>query len=144
MQTEGEAYWPNYDGRDSSGDEICRDGIFRSLGLWPTTPGTVRIMYTAGYTVEELHGQDAIIDARPIVDAVIEEATRRAKKVFIQRKQTGVGFAAGSITSERLGDYSYTVDAASSAQLFGGTFDLMPASKEALGSFVNWGWGLGG
>ena len=38
LRTEGTDYWANYDGTDSSGNKLCRDGILRSQGTWPETP----------------------------------------------------------------------------------------------------------
>jgi hypothetical protein len=48
------------------------------------------------------------------------------------------------MTSENLGDYSYSVDASSISKLFGSATDLTTESKEKLSSFVNWGYALGG
>jgi len=39
-KTEGADFWPNYDTYDSEGAGICRDGIIRSSGAWPTSPGS--------------------------------------------------------------------------------------------------------
>ncbi len=142
LKVEGTDYWPNNDGFDSSDANICRDGIIRSGGLWPTTPGTVKIVYVAGYTAAELHGQDNIVDAMPILDAVIDEAVRRTKKAFLNMKKTGAGWTAGPFTSETLGDYRYQIDSTLSARLFGSSFDITSESKEKISSFVNFGWAL--
>ncbi len=143
LKTEGTDFWPNYDMLDGDGDKVCSDGILRSFGRWPTEAGSVKIVYVAGYTAAELHGQDASIDASPIMDAVIEEAVRRAKKVFVSKKQTA-GWVAGQLSGERLGDYSYTVDGASLNRQFSSMSDLVSSSKEKLAEFVNWGYSLGG
>ena len=143
LQIEGENFWANYDGQDSEGDSICRDGIIRSYGRWPTTPGTVKLEYVAGYTAAELHGQDAVIDASPIVSVTIDEAVRMARKAFINRK-SGAGWLAGPLQSEKLGDYSYTVGSAALDKMFGGTHDLMPESKIALGPYMPVGWMIAG
>lgn len=140
VQVEGEEWWPNYDGADSGGNRICRDGVLRSLGTWPTTPGTVRVVYTAGYTAAELHGQDTVVDASPIMGAVIDEAARRVKKAMVWAKSSVGGFHAGPFTSEKLGDYSYTIDASLASKMFGGLWDLMPETTQQLETFVNWGW----
>lgn len=142
LKVEGTDFWPNYDGQDGDGNGICRDGIVRSAGAWPTMPGTVKIKYVGGYTSAELHGECSIVDASPIADAVVGEAVRRAKRAFIEAKRSGVGFAAGPITSEKLGDYSYVANAAALNRLFGGTTDVLPESAEKLESFCNWGWSL--
>ena len=143
LKVEGSDFWPNYDGHDSSGNALCRDGLMRSIGRWPTSPGSVRIVYTAGYTPEELRGQDASVDASPIWDAVLEEAVRRTRKAFIEMKQ-GTGWMAGPLTSEKLGDYAYTISTPAANQLFGGLWDLLPESREKLSEFINMGWALGG
>ena len=105
LKVEGTDFWPNYDGEDSDGNSICRDGIIRSYGGWPTTPGTVKLEYTAGYTAAELHGQDSVIDASPIVSVTIDEAVRMVRKAFLNRK-SGAGWLAGPLQSEKLGDLS--------------------------------------
>ncbi len=140
LKTEGTDFWPNYDGQDSEGNGICRDGIIRSFGQWPTTAGSVKIVYTAGYSPEELHGQDSIVDASPIMDAVLTEAVRRAQKVLMQRKRAGAGWTPGPITSETLGDYSYSVDGSALNRMFGGLWDLLPESITKLSDFENYGW----
>lgn len=141
LKAEGVDFWPNYDAVASDGNPICMDGVFRSVGSWPTEPGSVRVIYTAGYTPEELHGQDDVIDASPIAAAVLDEAVRRTRKAFISMKQA-TGWAAGTITGERLGDYSYTVDAATAQKMFGGMTDLLPETMSMLEDFVNYGWML--
>ncbi len=141
-QTEGTDFWPNYDAVDSQGNEICLDGIIRSFGAWPITPGSVKIVYTAGYTDEEFHGNESVIDATPILGAVISEATRKAKRIFVGMKSARIGFAAGPIVSERLGDYNYTVDGTTAKALFGSNWDLMPETQAMLEDFINMGWVL--
>jgi len=141
-KTEGTDFWPNYDALDSDGSQICRDGILRSMGAWPTNPGTVRITYTAGYTDEEFRGSEIVVDAVPIWEAVVAEAVRKAKSVFVNMMSARGGWAAGPRTTERLGDYGYSIDAALAARLFGGSWDLMPESKEKLSEYRNFGIGM--
>jgi hypothetical protein len=137
-------YWPNNDTIDDDGNDVCLDGVIKSHGLWPLQPGTIRVQYTAGYLSDELHGQGTILNARPILDAMINETIRRAKKAFLNRQQTTGGWTPGSIISERLGDYNYTVGGSSSAvdAAYGGAADLLPESVQMLADFVNWGWRL--
>lgn len=137
-KVEGEDYWPNYDKTDSDGDRVCSDGVVMSVGAWPNSPGTIQITYYAGYTQEELHGQDTSIDASPIQEAVLYEAVRRVRRHYSLRKSTRTGFVAGAITSESLGDYSYSADGASAAQLDRGG-SLTPETKEKLSPFLNYG-----
>ena len=145
LKVEGVDFWPNYDSVDSDDNRMCRDGIIRSFGAWPTTPGSVRIIYTAGYTAEELHGQDSVVDAAPIVDAVIDETVRRVKKTYALMKQTS-GWVPGQIKSERLGDYAYTLGdgggGGAAASLTGSTMDLMPETKEKLQEYTLYGFAM--
>lgn len=136
-KTEGSDFWANYDMLDSSGAKLCRDGILRSEGTWPTTAGSVKVVYTAGYSLKEIHGQDSVVDASPIMEVVIDEAVRRAKKVLAMMKST-TGWAAGAKTSESLGEYSYSVDGGSLTQLTSGG-SLTPSNLSRLAEFVNWG-----
>lgn len=143
-KTEGTDFWANYDGVDSSGYRICRDGILRSHGLWPTEPGSVKIVYSAGYTAAELQGQDSVVDASPIWDACLEECIQRCKKALVNKKSSTLGYLAGPLTSERLGDYSYKVSDEIALKLFGiKAYDLLPESIEKLeDGFVNYGYSL--
>jgi len=140
-RTEGEDFWPNYDLLDSSGNKMCRDGLLRSIGLWPLTAGTVKVEYTAGYTAEELQGADDVIDASPIWEAVLEEAKRRVEQVMV-RKKSSVGWTAGPKSSERLGDYSYSIDSSLAKALYGSSAGLTDQSMMLLEPFVNKGWEL--
>lgn len=138
-ETEGTDFWPNYDGVDDDGNSICRDGIIRSEGRWPTVPGCVRIIYIAGYTDDELHGRGTLIDASPIWSAVLSEACRRMREAFVWKKKTGVGFLAGPVVAESLGDYSYKLDTTLAARMFGNEWDLTAETMQSLDSFTNWG-----
>lgn len=142
LKTEGTDFWPNYDGEDAAGVKFCRDGILRSEGLWPANPGSVKVTYTAGYTQDELRGVDPILDASPIWEAVIDESVRRFIKAK-QRMKRRAGWT-GPLTSERLGDYSYSADASMLAALVGGGYDLLSETEAKLESFVNYGAALAG
>lgn len=144
QKTEGTDFWPVYDGQDDAGNALCRSGILRSIGQWPTTPGTVKIVYTAGYTADEFRGQDTLVDAVPVWEVALDEAVRRVKQALVRKKNALAGHLAGLITSERLGDYSYSLDATVARQLFGGEYDLQPSSREKLDDFVNLGYVLSG
>jgi len=110
QKVEGTDFWAQYDSLDSSGNKICSDGILRSYGRWPSEPGAVKVVYTAGYTAAELEGQDLIVDASPIMDAIVEESLRRAKKVLVLwKKNSRTGHNAGVLTSEGLGEYNYSL-----------------------------------
>ena len=139
VKAQGVDFWPQYDSKDSAGLGVCRDGIIRSLGRWPTEPGSVKVTYTAGYTSEEIEGQDDVIDASAIMEVIVDEALRRAKKVLtVWKKNAMTGHNAGAITSENLGDYSYSLSSGLLDKLLGGG-SLTGESEEKLSSFVHWG-----
>lgn len=140
-KTEGTDFWANYDMLDSDSARVCHDGILRSVGAWPTVPGSVKVVYTAGYSADELAGDDEVIDASPIWDAVLTEAVRRAT-VRIARKSGKVGVLAGVLKSERLGDYQYQLDASALAMEASGKWDLLPETMQKLSDFVNYGWSI--
>jgi len=139
-KVEGTDFWPNYTMFDSASAGVCFDGILRSVGLWPVVAGTVRVTYTAGYSQAELHGQDMLIDAAPIGEAIVRTAVRNVRRMFAAKKHTQ-GWIAGTITGERLGDYNYTVDPYSAKSLLDGAA-LTSDIKELLNDFVNYGWQL--
>ena len=140
--TEGTDFWPNYTLVDSLSAKVCKDGIIRSEGRWPTRAGSVKIVYTAGYTSGELAGTDSVIDASPIVEAALDEAQRRFLKIQSRKKKTLSGFA-GPLTSESLGEYSYSVDSSVRQSIIGGG-DLSGENKERLQEFVNLGYAISG
>ena len=140
-KVEGSDFWPNYDGVDGGGNSICRDGIIRISGAWPVSPGSVKIVYVAGYTDAELHGQGGLVDASPIVGVIISEAARRVRSTYLQAKTT-TGFTPGPVVSEKLGDYSYRTGGVMADRLFGGLWNLLPESIELLESYVHWGQGI--
>jgi len=141
VREEGTEFWPNYDSQDSNGIRICKDGIIRSIGRWPSVAQSVKIVYVAGYTTSELHGQDTLIDASPILDAVLDEASRRFLKAHTRFKKSKAGFT-GPFKSESLGDYKYVLDSDILARLVGGSFDILPETREKLRDFVNYSMGV--
>ena len=148
IQIEGEDFWANYDQFDGSGNKVCSDGLLRSMGLWPQTAGTVRVIYTAGYTDVELRGQDEpdddgndTLDASPIWAAILEETKRRVEQVMV-RKKSSSGWTAGPKSSESLGDYSYSIDTSSTKALYGSSVEIMDESKMLLQPFIHMGWDI--
>ncbi len=136
-RTEGSDFWPNFDRVDSAGASVCTDGIIRSVGQWPTTPGSVKIVSVAGYTEAEFAGEVEILDASQIREAVLVEAVRRAQRAFVRAKQA-TGFKAGPFQSESLGDYSYSV--AVDKNMSYGVGVISAEAVEMLQEFVNWGY----
>lgn len=139
VKTEGVDFWPQYDLEDSDGYKVCLDGIIKSMGRWPTEPGSVKVVYTAGYTAAELAGTDTVLNAASISEVVVDEALRRAKKTLtLWKKNAQIGHSAGVITSESLGDYSYSLSTTLTDKMLG-SGALSSESKEKLQEFVNWG-----
>lgn len=144
-KTEGVDFWPNYDGLDDDGLSVCRDGIIRSIGQWPSEPGSIKITYAAGYSSDELLGTSALVQAGQIGDAALIEALRRVKRsLVLWKKDASAGHLAGAITSEHLGDYSYSVSPGSAESSFGLGMALCSEAAEALEDFRNLGWILAG
>lgn len=161
LKAEGDDFWARYDGQDDDGELICRDGILLTSGSWPTNPGSVKITYTAGYSAAEFAGTGLLVDAVPIYEAIVFEAARKAKQAFLLSQNSGgsgggsgTGWTAGTIQSEKLGDYSYTLSSSSggsssgggagSGGLYDGAVDLASESMERLADYVNVGWSLVG
>lgn len=138
--TEGVDFWPNYEVRDASGTtKLCLDGIIMSEGRWPNIPGSIKITYLAGYNNAELHGEDdTIVDANPILTAVIDETVARVQKIYSRMKKTR-GWALGPLASESLGDYSYSQDMSALQTLINNKGGLMADTMDRLQEFVNWG-----
>lgn len=134
VKVEGVDFWPNYDRVDSGSKKVCSDGIIRSEGLWPAVAGSVKIEYIAGYSDSELHGADAVIDASQIWESVLDETQRRSLKMFYRAKRAGSGFS-GPLSSERLGDYQYTIDTTSLRQMASAA-DVAAENVERLSGFA--------
>jgi len=138
-KVEGVDFWPNYNAIDANGYSVCMDGLVRSEGRWPTTAGAVKIVYMAGYTQDEFRGNGGNIDAYPIYEAVVDESVRRVKKILTRAFRYGAGLGVGPLTSENLGDYSYSADTATLQKLVGTDADLLQETQIKLQEFVNWG-----
>lgn len=141
LKVEGVDFWPNYDMLDSASGKVCRDGIIRSEGAWPDIPGSVKIVYVAGYTEAELRGQDSVIDASPINEAVKDETQRRIMKVYSRIKNSKLGFV-GALASESLGSYSYSTNSAVFQGLIDGTRDILPETVHKLQDYVRYDLGV--
>lgn len=137
VQTEGTDFWPNYDLLDSGSRKVCNDGIIRSHGRWPSTAGSVKVIYVSGYTITELTGIDTKIDASPIREAAIEEALRYFHQSWTKRKGR-TGWGVGPLTGEDLGDYSYTADAFLTRQMHS-TGKVSARGYSLLEPFINFG-----
>lgn len=143
-ETHGETFWPQYDMQDSAAAAVCRDGLIRGIGSFPRSPGSVKVTYVAGYTAAEMRGDDVTIDASPIWETCVRAAVRRSQRVLSTKKSERIGFVAGALSSEKMGDYSYKLDTGTTAQLFSGSWEFLPEDWERLSDYVNWGVALAG
>ena len=114
---------------------LCKSGIiYRRSGSWSDRARTIKVVYVAGYTMNEFQGMTEI-DASPIQYAVLETAVYMFKRLAVNQKKSGPGFTAGPLLSEKLGDYMYRLSeqAAGSIEtmgLFAG--DLPPESARLM------------
>lgn len=141
-KTVGDEVYPQNDGYDDDGNPVCSSGLIVAEFGWPSAPGTVKIVYDAGYTDAELHGQSNQYNAGAILSAVMETATQRLhQKIRYQRKtRTGI-FTPGEVLSESMGSYSYTVSGGSGASdaITGMRLAIPDSAIESLSGFVNFG-----
>lgn len=124
---EGTDFFPDY---DQSG--LCHSGIlWRVNTMWRSRPGSIQVTYTAGYTQAELRGDvdDWQLDASDIRLATIKTIVDTFNETINQ--QSGQGGSAGVLKSERLGDYSYTMDTSGS----GVTVEIPADAKLMLNRF---------
>lgn len=113
--TSGSDYWVQWDHA-----KLCRTGLLRSNG-WPIEPGTVKVVYRAGYSPTEFSGyatadateSDGTITCKSVNAASIKRAVmclvgRAFNSAQAYMKKTGVGWSPGLFGSESLGAYSYS------------------------------------
>lgn len=132
--TAGEDYYLELDE-----EGLCRTGCLIAATGWPVTPGSIKVTYTAGYSDEEFTGRaDSGINAAAIAEAILL-TTIHAFRAYKAQQKGRAGFVAGAITSERLGDYSYTADGASAAAMSALAVNVPPAALEKLETFINYG-----
>jgi hypothetical protein len=124
--------------------------VFAFAG-WPVQPGSVLVKYTAGYTKRELAGQAIKTENDPETSragsginasAIKEAAELTLVKAFRQRKLLAKGpngFTAGPITSERLGDYSYSVEGSIARDLASMKVSLPSEAAQKLDAYLHYG-----
>jgi len=144
----GSDYWLELDedGRSSSGCVV-------SAGGWQAEPGSLRVEYRAGYSPTEFAGRavssevdgDGVIttagvNASPIARAVMLTVGKAFHTEVSLRKRAGLlGPVAGALTSEKLGDYAYTIDGVSAARIAGMMVALPGEAVDLLEEFVHYG-----
>lgn len=114
-------------------------GILLAERGWPQIPGSIKVTYTAGYSADEFSGRDTTnyIDASPIKSAVLETFLVSWHRTYATRKKSGVGFVPGPITSERMGDYSWSGGGQTAAMLGGMVLDVPPSAYNRLEPFIH-------
>jgi hypothetical protein len=134
--------WTSQDAT-SGGLRLSNSAMLIRLGsLWYSEPGCVRVVYDAGYEVDEFLGYGGAGTERA---AVIQSATLRycsmAFTNFINQRGTtnaiGLTLPAGSLTSEKFQDYSYTIDAGSAASRSGFRYEIPPEVRAMLAECVD-------
>ena len=134
--TEGEDFFPEYEQ-----DGLCRSGLLLSHGSWPAEPGSVKVVYVAGYTKNELNGtlEDAadLEDASGIKGAIITGMLVSFQKWNAWKKNSRAGVG-GPFQSEKAQDYSYTISPTLVSQL--SMIATLPSeSEDQLADFRHYG-----
>ena len=128
---------------EQDSDAFSLSGNLIAATGWPVTPGSIKVDYTAGYTADEFTGRASSgINAAGLHDAIMMTTVAAFKQYKAQQSQTRVGFVPGPVVSERLGDYSYTLEQ-SSAAMFGQLKISIPAAAiDKLSGFLHYGLSL--
>jgi hypothetical protein len=146
LYTNGDDYWADWEQTN-----VCNSGQLHAYGSWPSDPGTVQVVYRAGYSVAEFAGNvtadvtaddgtitTAGVDASGVAMAVQTTVVARFLRAMSLKKKSRIGFTSAPLLSERAQDYSYTVD---KSGLGGGDVagGLSDDAKERLQPFVHYG-----
>lgn len=147
--TQGEEFWIEWDQ-----ENLCKTGALIANGAWPSGIGTVKVTYRAGYSQAEFRGPatasstdaNGIITTQGVDASAIKAAallTCMAKyhtlKAFAQSQLTGL-HPTGPLSSESLGDYSYSAANPQLAALIAGmAVDVPPEAATLLQDFINYG-----
>jgi hypothetical protein len=141
VQTVGDQYFIKL---DRAG--LSLEGVLYSHTGWPIEPGSVKVIYTSGYTSDEFSGRATSesgstrtgIDASPIKQAFLVTLVKMFRTFKSQRLATGA-LAPSALSGESLGDYSWTGDGASAAALTGFTQAVPPEAGMLLQRFRHYG-----
>jgi hypothetical protein len=147
--TKGTDYWIDWDRRDSNDYGVGYSGQLMAHGNWPREPGTVKVVYRGGYSPAEFAGAvtaDAVsgpeittsgVDASGISLAVHDTIVNAFTNAMSNKKKS-FGFTPGNLSSEKLGDYSYTLGTAGNEAAVG-LVGLSPRGKQLLEPFRHYG-----
>ena len=111
----------------------------------------MQVTYRAGYSPDELAGRasatataadgtitTARVNASPIKRAVLITLTAAMQK-WAALKKGATGWKPGGLSSEKLGDYSYTVGGNSAATIAGLAVELPGAAVDLCEPYVHYG-----
>ena len=126
---------------DLDDDNVSESGHLVNLGgAWPKQRGSVKVVYTAGFTATELDGTKTgdtdYTDASDLRLAVMMAVAKVYNELKSQQKNT-LTHAAGPVVSERLPDYQYAMEPVAARALMGMSMGLPPACKEILHRYTN-------
>jgi hypothetical protein len=112
---------------DSPG--ISRTGhLIRISGAWSTQPRSIKVIYSSGYVADELNNaNDVVLRVAAIKLALLNTVLFTLKDVAMQQASAKGTFKPGAITSESLGNYSYSTGGVGSGQF--GMAVALPASE---------------
>jgi len=145
LWTQGDDYWVEWED-----EHLCLGGMLYSYANWPFETGTIKVVYTGGYSAAELAGNQSAndsaggvytnesIDATGIAHAVLVTIAHAIHTWQQLKKDSRVGFVPGTIQSERLGDYSYTLGPGS-ANIAGAATSLPSEAEQLLQPFLHYG-----
>ena len=125
---------------DLDNDYLSLSGQLVRLGAtWPKLRGSVKVVYTAGFSATEVSGamgEDTdYTDASDIRLAVLLTAMEVYNEAKAQRVRRSSSGASGPLKSETVPDYSYTRDAATGAYLQGMPTSLPEEVTQILDSY---------
>lgn len=144
--TEGQDFQPEYERTD-----LCMSGLLNTDRSWPIDPGSVEVIYLAGYSPEELSGRATAtatvggiittegVSAIGLKMAVVATVQKAFQTWQANKKNSTLGFTPGVLSSEKLGDYSYSVDGSLAGEMAGLLVDFPPEAAQHADPFVNWG-----
>lgn len=121
--------------------DISRTGHIRRMsGSWPRKRGSVKIVYSAGFSATEFTGAlTATGDAWDASDIRQACLMIMASAYHTSRQTLSTGKSTGALTGEAIEGYSYTLDAASVAALSGMSVEIPPGAATRLARYRRYG-----
>ncbi len=140
----GDEYWVEFEEAN-----LGESGLIINHGIWAGVPGSVRVIYIAGYSQEEFAGRafnattsapytNVGVNASGIRRAVILTFAQAFATYFATQKSQRLGkMLPGILSSEKIGDYSYNLN--TSQMIASMTVAIPTAAEDALEEFRHWG-----